>query len=107
MATIHYSLPDCDETETTAFELPGEWCVDRPIEQHQIAEECAKNHFHQHDGRESSWPVIIALHDGENGPELCRFSVEQEAEPVFYATSIQLLDERTARGAHKPEVAGH
>jgi len=88
MASIHYSIPDYDKGQTTEMELPGEWCVHRPIEQRQIAEECAKDHFHNHDGWEASWPLIIALHDGENGPELCRLSVEQEAEPVFYATPI-------------------
>lgn len=85
---IYYRLPDCDDDETTGFELPGAWNIYRPIEQRQIAEEAAKDCFHNHDGWEISWPQVVALHDGENGPEIARFTVEMEAEPVFYAAPV-------------------
>ena len=83
---IHYSIPDYGEEETTKMELRGScWDIYRPIEQEDILEECAKDHFYNHDGWGSSWPLVFALHDGENGTELCRRTIDMEAEPVFYA----------------------
>ena len=53
-----------------------------------MAQEAASNYHHKHDGWEASWPLEFALHEVEEGPELARFEVQREAEPVFYAAAI-------------------
>lgn len=85
---IHYRIPSYGEEETTCMRLDGDWDVHLPGTQRYLLEECAEDHFHNHDGWESSWPLVFALHDGENGPEICRYEVEMEAVPQFVATKI-------------------
>jgi hypothetical protein len=52
------------------------------------AQEAAGDYHHAHDGWEANWPLEFALHETENGPEIARFEVHREVEPVFYATAI-------------------
>ncbi len=50
-----------------------------------IAQECAEDYYHNHDGWESSWPQDVFLRETEYGPIVASFSVHMEAEPQFYA----------------------
>lgn len=58
------------------------------------AEEAAEDYFHQHDGWEAHWPLVIALYDGPDGPELARYTVDREYCPEFYAARIEREDEK-------------
>lgn len=48
------------------------------------ATDAAERYYHEHDGRESRWPLTFALFASEDGPELARVTVECEYEPSFY-----------------------
>ena len=50
----------------------------------RIAEEAAEDHFINHDGWESSWPVNFEIFDLENNT-LGVYSVELENRPTFSA----------------------
>ncbi len=54
-----------------------------------IAQDCAEDYHGNHDGWESSWPLTFILYASEEGPEIARFEVERESEPVFYATRVK------------------
>jgi hypothetical protein len=59
---------------------------DRPLHDWgYIAQECAEDYYHNHDGWESSWPQDVFLRETEYGPIVASFSVHMEAEPQFYA----------------------
>lgn len=53
-----------------------------------MAQEAASDYHDNHDGWESSWPLVFSLHETQGGPELARFEVQREAEPVFYAAAM-------------------
>jgi len=71
---IWYSVDD-DEHRYT---LEGEYML--------CAEDCADDFHNQHDGWECSWPKTFVLYDSATSPEMGRYTVEREVEPVFYAT---------------------
>ena len=52
------------------------------------AEDAADDYFHNHNGWEAGWPLtfVLAL---EEGPELGRFTVEQEPRPEFVASKLE------------------
>jgi hypothetical protein len=50
-----------------------------------LAELAADDYHNNHDGWEASWPILFAIAATEDGPELARFSVEVESQPVFNA----------------------
>lgn len=79
---IHYRV--VDHCEDSYYALETAW--DLGEEPGYVAEEAAKNYFEEHDGWEASWPLTISLHIEEGGPEVARFVVELEAEPVFTAS---------------------
>jgi len=54
-----------------------------------LAVECASDYHDDHDGWESSWPIVLMLFETEDGPEVCRFSVDLEARPHFIATPFK------------------
>ncbi len=54
-----------------------------------MAQEAASDYHNGHDGWEANWPLEFSLHETEGGPELARFEVQREAEPVFYAAAIR------------------
>ncbi|AOV18812.1 hypothetical protein BJI67_16365 (plasmid) [Acidihalobacter aeolianus] len=60
------------------------WCLHRPLDQRHLIKLCAKDYYREHGGDQADWPVVMALHAGENGRELCRYRVDLEAELVFY-----------------------
>ena len=53
-----------------------------------MAQDAARDYHNAHDGWEASWPLEFSLHEREGGPEITRFEVQREAEPVFYAAAI-------------------
>jgi hypothetical protein len=57
-----------------------------------MAREAAEDYHSEHDGWEANWPLEFALHETENGPEIARFEVQREVEPVFYATEIKRVE---------------
>lgn len=61
---------------------------DTEIALEAAAEVAASDFYSEHDGWESTWPLTITLYDGKNGPELGRFTVEREYEPVFRAAAL-------------------
>lgn len=58
------------------------------------AQEVARDYHERHGGWEANWPLEFALHETEGSPEIGRFEVEREAEPVFYATPIAKVEGR-------------
>ena len=79
--TVHYSLPSNDEGMTT--KMACSYDPKDKDDQGRVSEECARDHFYNHDGWDHQWPLIFALHEEENGPEMCRFKVELELVPEF------------------------
>lgn len=53
-----------------------------------VATDLAEDFFHNHDGWESHWPLEFRLY--EDDIEVARFSIDQDAEPVFYAHDIEI-----------------
>lgn len=79
--TIWYCVGDDDPLngfEFVTFDKP-------PHDWGCIAQECAEEYYHDHDGWESSWPQDVFLRETEDGPIVASFSVHMEAEPQFYA----------------------
>lgn len=81
--TLWYRCVDhCDESfyscETTEN-------LDDPHSYRWAVTKAAKDYHSNHDGWESNWPLVFSLHKTEGGPELARFLVDRDVEPVFYA----------------------
>lgn len=63
---------DCDTTWVNSWE--------------GIAEDCAENAFHEHDGWEASWPLTIRVYDAPTKEGFRgEFEVDCEPLPQFYA----------------------
>jgi hypothetical protein len=80
MKKFFYYIADDEELEdctplTTRFD-------EDPI---GAAELAAKDHYDNHDGWDSSWPMSFVIL-GENKEPLGRFLVDMEDEPVFSAS---------------------
>lgn len=82
-----YSVVE-DGPDAERYEHKGNWFIPRPREARMAAEEAAEDYWQNHDGWESTWPLTFALYETEDGPELHRFRVEEESEPVFSAYSL-------------------
>jgi hypothetical protein len=82
MDEIWYRCPE--ECEDSYYRLINTFCGKESLS--SIAQEAADDYHSNHDDWGSSWPLIFSLHETEGGPELARFEVERELEPVFYAT---------------------
>jgi len=76
-----------DDCEDSYYELDDFFVLDDDPE--LAAQEAAEDYFTNHDGWESNWPLTIALHETEGGPEKCRFRVDLETEPVFCAKRVK------------------
>lgn len=83
---IWYSSSDEDGPTRYQLTLRGPYNITRPIEQSDIAQQCADDFHHNHDGWECHWPRDITLYATEDGPPLASFEVDREAVPLFYAT---------------------
>lgn len=53
-----------------------------------VAEDAAENYWSYHDGWDTDWPVVITLHESEDGPEVARFSVNSRQTRHFSADKI-------------------
>lgn len=62
--------------------------IHRPLEQQDIAEQCAEDFHSNHDGWEVVWPREFVLYETEDGPTLARFEVDMEARPEFSASRL-------------------
>lgn len=81
-----YSVPDsCEESR---YEFSTHYLCD-VYHYPTLAEECARDYYRDHDGWESDWPLVIALHESEDGPEIARYRVELELEPSFLASEVK------------------
>ena len=85
--TVYYRVPAQDDT---AFELE---CRCNPLStnslnRESIAQECGEDYYANHDGWECKWPLTIAIHATEDGPELFRCIVERETVPTFSAKVV-------------------
>lgn len=79
--TVWYCMDDSDPMN--GFELA---VTDRPPHDWAwVAEECAEDYWHNHDGWECSWPATIHLRETEEGPIVATFEVHMEAVPSFTA----------------------
>ena len=81
-----YRVPDVDED--IYYKCPLAACWDFDEDADDMAERAAEDLWDNHDGWESSWPLVISIHKTEGGPEMARFSVEMEARPYFYANDL-------------------
>ncbi len=50
-----------------------------------LVKDAARDYHSNHDGWEASWPCVLTLAATKEGPELARFTVDCDVEPVFYA----------------------
>ena len=83
---VWYSSSDEEDPVRYSTEVPTPTDITRPIEQRQVAEECA-DHFHSwRGGLFAQWPRDITLYATEDGPPLASFMVERKMVPEFYAT---------------------
>lgn len=53
-----------------------------------LAELAADDYHSNHDGWEASWPIRFGISATEHGPEMARFEVDRDVEPVFAASRI-------------------
>lgn len=88
---IFYCVNDIDPTYRFSYESSSNYDLGTEYECEALLEECADNYWRDHDGWESSWPHTFILYKDQDGPEIGRFTVEMEAEPRFYATSIEKI----------------
>jgi len=81
--TIWYSSGDGERFELS---IPATWCIERPREQQTIAELCASNFHHEHDGWESEWPRDFSLYESEDVEPFAVLNVDREMVPEFVAS---------------------
>ena len=82
----YYSVNDSQYVQE--FESECDWNIQSEIDQEMMAAECAADHHENHDGWESSWPLVISLHDPATKQVIVRLSVEREFDPTFSAAII-------------------
>ena len=81
--TYRYFRPEHGGNVEHAHEFGSDWSREHSD---WIAEDAAAEHFHNHDGWEASWPMKLSIVFDDGSIET--FEVDQEAEPVFHATSV-------------------
>jgi hypothetical protein len=82
---VYYSVPEHD-AETRYRIAETTWNFDDPD---YLAEECAENYHHEHDGWEADWPLTFVLYETKDGPERARMSVDCKPVPWFTATEVE------------------
>jgi len=75
-----------DDEPRYKITVGGSWDIAVEFDAESVAESCAEDYHSNHDGWEDSWPLIIALFNSEDGPEITRFEVDREAVPQFTAS---------------------
>jgi len=88
--TMWYRIPENCERSYYKLELTGGWEYWKDPESYPgVAEKAGEDFWNNHDGWEDTWPLVISLHEFEEGPELGRYSVDMEGVPTFYASEIK------------------
>jgi hypothetical protein len=83
MAKYEYSvLPNDDRYEIASHVGPQAHETGLRI----LAQQAADDYHHEHDGWESSWPLVFVLY--HEGRELGKFDVERETVPQFVAKRV-------------------
>jgi len=78
--TCWFSVVEIDESDRIPYAGNGYTAYPEEIAEYYHAE-C--------DGWENSdWPLTFVLYDTEDGPEIGRYKVELEYDPVFTATEV-------------------
>jgi hypothetical protein len=87
---LYYSVDDGDrqKLDDSRDENHPSVNVHSDYWQPRMAEECAQS-YHDYGGWEEKWPVIITLYESMEGPEIARYRVEREYDPIFYAEQIE------------------
>ena len=87
MNTFYYSI---NEDTDQCFKVVSHW---ESIENAgaYLAEEAAEDYHDNHDGWEATWPLIINLHETENGQIIKSFDVDRETVPQFSSSEIVKL----------------
>lgn len=67
------------------------------VRERDIAEDAAEDYHGNHDGWEATWPVVIHVYETEDGPEVARYEVERESEPVFTASPLLISESEVRR----------
>jgi len=106
--SIHYTVRDGGYRYELTSKHAANWDrdCDSDADLEFLAEEAAADFHSEHDGWESSWPLTITLYDGKEGPELGRFAVEREYEPLFSAQSIAPASNGTASQTNNNSAEG-
>jgi hypothetical protein len=83
MSKYKYFRPDHGGSIERAHEFDSDWGPDHGD---WIAEDAAQDHYHEHDGWESSWPVkfSIVFDDGR----IETYEIELDHEPSFSASLV-------------------
>lgn len=77
--------------ESHYFEFDSEFIdldYNSEFDRRAALEECAEYYHDRCDGLEDQWPLTIAIHREEAGPELFRGKVQREYEPTFHAGEV-------------------
>jgi hypothetical protein len=76
-----------DPGYTYRYKMSARGALDLAVasDQETMIDEAAHDYHSNHDGWEARWPLTLALFADEAGPELARFTVERDVEPVFTA----------------------
>lgn len=77
--TFWYSVDGETRYELPTF--PGTDPSDRAVD-------AAEDYHGNHDGWESSWPLVLTLYGSEEGPAVAKFEVERESVPHFSAREV-------------------
>jgi hypothetical protein len=90
--TIWYWRADYDN-DATRFELKvwGRYDLTDKYDRESLVKEAAHDYHREHDGWEAAWPLEIGIAASEDGPELARFRVDRDVEPVFTARAMNGL----------------
>jgi len=84
--TICYRIVDTDFGPHTSFyDLATDLDPDDELDQELLASDCAEDYHDFHDGRESTWPLVLAIHKAPDEPEVFVASVDRETVPHFPA----------------------
>ena len=82
---MKYYIEDYGGSPNDCYDLKTTWTAE---DTQYIAEDAAKDFFHNHDGWESTWPLeFVILNNALQ--EIGRFSIDMEAVPTFWATSLK------------------
>jgi hypothetical protein len=83
--TYYYSIPRLDKGKTREFKSEQKFDLNYRSDKGKLIDLCAEHVLSDPANSISTadFPMIFALHQGLNGVELCRFSVELKMVPKF------------------------